>query len=498
MLFNSFHFLLFFPIVVFIYFKTPQRYKWVWLLLASYYFYMSWNAKYLLLIVFSTLIDYFASLKMGNIPEKKNRRKYLILSLLTNLGLLFIFKYFNFFSSTTNYLFDSLHIFYHIPKLKILLPVGISFYTFQTLSYTIDVYKGEIKPEKHLGIFAVYVSFFPQLVAGPIERAKNLLPQFREKFVLNYNDIRYGLTLMLWGFFKKMVIADRLAPLVAPVYSNPEHYDGINSLIATYFFAFQIYCDFSGYSDIAIGASLIMGFRLMQNFRRPYFAASVQEFWSRWHISLSTWFRDYVYIPLGGNRVSNAKWYFNIMLVFVVSGLWHGAYYTFIIWGFLHGFYILFGRVTLNFRQKISALIGLDKFPKLIKFFNITITFHLVLFAWIFFRAAYITHAKIIIKNILSIDFKSIKSLSAHFINSFGGLNILDGSLLTMYETRVAIFAVLIMESVHYLQEHNSPLVRDIGNKPTWYRWSGYIVFALLILLFGKFTEEQQFIYFQF
>ena len=236
MLFNSFHFLLFFPIVVFVYFKTPQKYKWVWLLLASYYFYMSWNAKYLLLIVFSTLVDYFASLKMGSIPEKKKRRKYLILSLLTNLGLLFTFKYFNFFSNTTNYLFDYLNIFYHIPKLKILLPVGISFYTFQTLSYTIDVYKGEIKPEKHLGIFAVYVSFFPQLVAGPIERAKNLLPQFREKFVLNYNDIRYGLTLMLWGFFKKMVIADRLAPLVDPVYSNPEQYDGINSLIATYFF----------------------------------------------------------------------------------------------------------------------------------------------------------------------------------------------------------------------------------------------------------------------
>ena len=498
MLFNSFHFLLFFPIVVFVYFKTPQKYKWVWLLLASYYFYMSWNAKYLLLIVFSTLVDYFASLKMGSIPEKKKRRKYLILSLLTNLGLLFTFKYFNFFSTTTNYLFDYLDIFYHIPKLKILLPVGISFYTFQTLSYTIDVYKGEIKPEKHLGIFAVYVSFFPQLVAGPIERAKNLLPQFREKFVLNYNDIRYGLILMLWGFFKKMVIADRLAPLVDPVYSNPEQYDGINSLIATYFFAFQIYCDFSGYSDIAIGASLIMGFRLMQNFRRPYFAASVQEFWGRWHISLSTWFRDYVYIPLGGNRVSHAKWYFNIMLVFVVSGLWHGAYYTFIIWGFLHGFYILFGRVTLKFRQKITALVGLDKFPNLIKFFNITITFHLVLFAWIFFRASYITHAKIIIKNILSIDFASIKDLATHFITSAGGLHILDGSLLTMYETRVAVIAVLIMEGIHYLQESNHRLITDIANKPTWYRWSGYIAFALLVLLFGKFAEEQQFIYFQF
>ena len=271
----------------------------------------------------------------------------------------------------------------------------------------------------------------------------------------------------------------------------------IRSLPLT-FFAFQIYCDFSGYSDIAIGASLIMGFRLMQNFRRPYFAASVQEFWGRWHISLSTWFRDYVYIPLGGNRVSNAKWYFNIMLVFVVSGLWHGAYYTFIIWGFLHGFYILFGRVTLNFRQKITALVGLDKFPRLIKFLNITITFHLVLFAWIFFRASYITHAKIIIKNILSIDFASINDLATHFITSFGGLHILEGSLLTMYETRVAVIAVLIMEGIHYLQENNHRLITDIANKPTWYRWSGYIAFALLVLLFGKFAEEQQFIYFQF
>ncbi|MDN5203123.1 MBOAT family O-acyltransferase [Fulvivirgaceae bacterium BMA10] len=498
MIFNSFHFLIFFPIVVFIYFKTPQRWRWVHLLAASYYFYMAWNPTYILLIMGSTLIDYFVSLKMSEISEKRKRRKYLLLSLLSNLGLLFTFKYFNFFSSTGNLLFEKLSIFYHFPKLSVLLPVGISFYTFQTLSYTIDVYHGKIKPEKHLGIFAVYVSFFPQLVAGPIERARNLLPQFRQKFKFNYEYVRYGLILMLWGFFKKVVIADRLATFVDPIYDNPTAHNGVESLIATYFFAFQIFCDFSGYSDIAIGAALILGFKLMQNFRRPYFAQSIQEFWGRWHISLSTWFRDYLYIPLGGNRVSKVRWLINIMIVFLVSGLWHGAYYTFIIWGFLHGFYIVMGHLTSKARKKVLDATGLVNFPRFIKFINILITFHLALFAWIFFRAKYITDAKTIISNILNIKFNELSNVLTHFVLSLGELKILKSDVFTLYESRIAIYALLIMEAVHFLQERNFDLKNNLLGRPVIQRWSAYMLFTLMVIFFGKFSEEQQFIYFQF
>ncbi len=468
------------------------------LLLASYYFYMSWNPAYIILIISSTLIDYFASLKMSKIDERKKRRIYLALSIITNLGLLFTFKYYNFFSMTANLALDKFGLFYHLPKLKVLLPVGISFYTFQTLSYTIDVYYDKIKPEKHLGIFAVYVSFFPQLVAGPIERAKNLLPQFREKYTFNYEQIRSGLLLMAWGFFKKLIIADRVAAFVDPVYADPAQYNGVESLVATYFFAFQIYCDFSGYSDIAIGAALIMGFKLMQNFRRPYFAQSVQEFWGRWHISLSTWFRDYLYIPLGGNRVSKWRWLLNLMIVFVVSGLWHGAYFTFIIWGFLHGFYLIFAILTKPFKDRLLSITGLVKFPRLIKYTNIIITFHLVLFAWIFFRADYISYAKIIINNILSIDMASLISFGQHLITSFGELKILDAGAVTLYETRIAFFAILGMEIIHLLQERNLKFSNAIFNKPRWVRWSGYIAFALILILFGKFSDNVQFIYFQF
>lgn len=498
MIFNSFHFLLFFPIVAFIYYVIPQKRRWALLLVASYYFYMSWNPAYIVLIITSTLIDYFAALKMDGIAEKKKRRIYLVLSLFTNLGLLFVFKYFNFFSLSANLILDQVNIFYHFPKLKFLLPVGISFYTFQTLSYTIDVYNDKIKPEKHLGIFAVYVSFFPQLVAGPIERAKNLLPQFREQYVFSYEQIRSGLLLMAWGFFKKIVIADRIAAFVDPVYADPAQYNGIESLVATYFFAFQIYCDFSGYSDIAIGAALVMGFKLMQNFRRPYFAQNIQEFWGRWHISLSTWFRDYVYIPIGGNRVAKWRWLVNLMIVFLVSGLWHGAYFNFIIWGFLHGFYLVFAILTKPIKEAVLKSTGLINFPKLIKYANVFITFHLVLFAWIFFRADYISHAKIIIKNILTINWENLSQFFQHLVLSLGELKILDASAVTLFETRIGLYAILGMEILHLLQEKNLKLENRLFQKPKWIRWTGYIAFALLLLLFGKFTNNVQFIYFQF
>ena len=333
MLFNSVEFLLFFPIVVSLYLLIKHSQRWVLLLVASYYFYMAWKPEYILLIVASTFIDYFCGRKMGSIEEKKKRRPYLYLSLLTNLGILFTFKYFDFFTDSLQGLSEYFHLPYESPALQLILPMGISFYTFQTMSYSVDIYQGKLKPEKHFGIFALFVSFFPQLVAGPIERASNLLPQFHKPFTFDRKKAVSGLQLMLWGMFKKVVVADRLAFLVNAVYDQPGEYEGFTLFLATIFFAFQIYCDFSGYSDIAIGAARILGFDLMKNFDTPYSARNVSEFWRRWHISLSTWFKDYVYIPLGGNRVVKWRWYYNLMITFLVSGLWHGANWTFVIWG---------------------------------------------------------------------------------------------------------------------------------------------------------------------
>ena len=320
MLFNSLHFLIFFPIVIVIYFCIPHKYRWILLLFASYYFYMSWKAEYVILILISTIIDYFVAIKISREDNEKMRKIYLLLSIITNIGLLISFKYLNFISSSVSEFLQLFSIQFSPIILDVLLPVGISFYTFQTLSYTIDVYRRRIKPERHFGIFAVYVSFFPQLVAGPIERGKNLLPQFLEKHYFDYIRVTNGLKLMLWGFFKKIVIADRLAVVVNAVYNNPTEFTGAPLILATVFFAFQIYCDFSGYSDIAIGTAQVMGYNLMDNFKRPYFAGSISEFWQRWHISLSTWFRDYLYIPLGGSRVSIPRWYFNLIIIFIVSG----------------------------------------------------------------------------------------------------------------------------------------------------------------------------------
>ncbi|HOD52534.1 MAG TPA: MBOAT family O-acyltransferase, partial [Candidatus Hydrogenedentes bacterium] len=335
MLFNSLQFVVFFPIVVMVYFALPFRFRWAFLLAASYYFYGCWRANYLVLLFASTILDYVAGLGIGSTNNPRVRTLFLLMSLIGNFGMLFTFKYFNFFTSNFEFLFD----FYRIPKpaLQVLLPVGISFYTFQTLSYTIDVYRGEQKPERHFGYFALYVTFFPQLVAGPIERSTRLLPQFFVKHDFDYERLRSGLLIMMVGFFKKLVIADRLSIYVDEVYNNPGKYHGLPVIAATYFFAFQIFCDFAGYSDIAIGSARIMGFELMQNFRRPYFATSISDFWRRWHISLSTWMRDYLYVALGGNRVSKLKWYRNLILTFVLSGLWHGAAWTFVIWGFFHG-----------------------------------------------------------------------------------------------------------------------------------------------------------------
>ena len=479
MLFNSIEFIFFFPITVILYFSLPPKYRWVLLLVASYYFYMSWRPEYALLILGSTLVDYIASIQMGKYKERRKRTPFLLFSLFTNLGLLFTFKYFNFFS-------QSLHGFYALfvhdaapVSLHVLLPVGISFYTFQTLSYTIDVYRGDREPEKHFGIFAVYVSFFPQLVAGPIERSTTLLPQFRKTMYPDYQNIKRGLQLAAWGFLKKVVIADNLAIYVNAAYNNPADQPGLKLLLATYFFAFQIYCDFSGYSDIAIGTARVFGYEFMNNFERPYFSKSIHEFWRRWHISLSSWFRDYLYIPLGGNRVSKLRVQFNVFTVFLVSGLWHGANWTFVFWGALHGFYLLFSRWTHTLRDKFNNFTGLANHTGLHRLFKIIITFHLVLFAWIFFRAQSVNEAFIIISHIA-------RDLTHN----------LPENLALLPKPRFYAFLVLFLIGAETVQEMGNIRVW-INERPLMVRWFLYYALLIFIYLAGQF-HEQQFIYFQF
>lgn len=487
MLFNSLQYLIFFPLVVGAFFALPHRYRWLLLLAASYYFYMCWKPEYAVLIFVSTLIDYWAALQMGKTGERRKRRKYLVLSLVANLGILFSFKYFNFFNDSIRALCDSVNIFYGVSALDLLLPVGISFYTFQTLSYTIDVYKGTRQPERHFGIFAVYVSFFPQLVAGPIERSTRLMPQFFEKKKFEYDRVVSGLQLVLWGLFKKIVIADRLAVYVNQVYNHPGDFSGGPLILATYFFAFQIYCDFSGYSDIAIGSARILGFDLMQNFRRPYFAQSITDFWQRWHISLSTWFRDYLYIPLGGNRVVKWRWYYNLMIVFLLSGLWHGANWTFLIWGALHGGYMVVSNWTKPLRTMLTHKLNLN--PRLLQFARIVFTFHLVLFAWVFFRANSMSDAIQILTRMPAIDFQN---LAANLTTGFYSHDLSRG----WFDLSVAFGLIGLLTVVQWYQ-HRGGLQLNFAQRPTWQRWSIYYAAVIGIILLGVY-EHAEFIYFQF
>ena len=402
MVFHSMPFLYFFAILMVIYFAIPFRVRWVLLLGASGYFYLCWRAEYILVLLCSTLTTYYFGMRLGRAEIPSTRKRILLFALFYHIGVLFLFKYFDFFNNSLKNLFDRFNLFYGVPAFNLLQPIGISFYTFKSISYCLDVYRGELKPEHHLGKLALYIAFFPQLLAGPIERATRLLPQFYQKFNFDDRRVSDGLKLMLWGFFQKMVIADNLAVLVDSVYNHPYQYQGMGLTLATFFYCFQIYCDFSGYSDIAIGAAQIMGYQTMDNFNRPYFSSSIGEFWRRWHISLSTWLRDYLYIPLGGNRVSRSRFYFNLMAVFLICGLWHGANWTFVIWGGLHGFYLVFSNLTQKIRGEIIRRIGLDRTPIFHRALKLGITFLLVCFAWIFFRANTVSDSLYIISHLFS------------------------------------------------------------------------------------------------
>ena len=484
MLFNSFDYLIFFPVVVVAYFAIPHRHRWKLLLVASYYFYMSWKAEYVLLIVCSTGVDYWAGLRMGTAPDRSGRRVFLGLSLASNLGLLFAFKYANFFNDSFRAVLEQFSIGYHAPAFDVLLPVGISFYTFQTLSYTIDVYRGDREPERHLGIFALYVSFFPQLVAGPIERSTRLLPQFLKEHALSYERVADGLQLILWGLFKKLVIADRLAIYVDRVYAEPGAYQGLPIWIATYFFAFQIYCDFSGYSDIAVGSGKVLGFDIMDNFNRPYSARTIRDFWRRWHISLSTWFRDYVYLPLGGNRVKVMRWYVNLFIVFTVSGLWHGAAWNFVIWGALHGLFLISAIASAPLRDRIPDAVGLRGSSPAGQAVQVMVTFHLVLLAWVFFRAASFTDAMLVFSGM--VDFSSTTF-------TLEALNVAYSSNLDL---ALAVLLIAFMEAVQLMQARGNVRGALLRRSPVL-RWSFYYALASAVVFLGVF-QHVEFIYFQF
>lgn len=483
MLFHSLEFIIFFPVVVAIYFLAPLRFRQFFLLLASYYFYMCWKAEYAVLILLSTGIDYVAALRMHKTSGRGLRKMWLGFSLAANLGVLFFFKYANFFSASARSLLQQANIFYEFPLFDILLPVGISFYTFQTLSYTIDVYRGEKTPERNFIKFALYVTFFPQLVAGPIERSTRLLPQFDRVQKFDANRVVSGLRLMLWGFFKKLVIADRLALYVNEVYNNPADYTGLPVILATYFFAFQIYCDFSAYSDIAIGAARVLGFDLMKNFRQPYLAQSIGEFWKRWHISLSTWFRDYLYIPLGGNRVGKLRWYYNLMAVFVISGLWHGANWTFVVWGALHGSYFVLSLLTQKLRAHWVQVLRLNAHPRFHTVLKMAITFHLVLLAWIFFRANSLTEALLLLQQIFRLELTAEHLMSANIALNLGDFAIAFASLggLLLFD---------LLDAQGRLGPRLLTLARPL-------RWAVYYSLILAVVLFGVY-QHIEFIYFQF
>jgi alginate O-acetyltransferase complex protein AlgI len=481
MLFNSFQFLFFFIIVTSLYFYLPYNKRWFLLLAASCYFYMAFVPIYILILGFTIVIDYYAGIWIENATGAR-RKLFLTCSLIANIGVLAIFKYYNFLNDNFSFLMQGFGADNPIPYLSILLPVGLSFHTFQAMSYTIEVYRGNEKAERHFGIYALYVMFYPQLVAGPIERPQNLLYQFRQKHDFDYTGVTSGLRLMLWGLFKKVVIADRLAIAVDAVYNNPQEHSNANLILATFYFAFQIFCDFSGYSDMAIGAARVMGFKLMNNFNGPYHAKSVQEFWSKWHISLSTWFKDYLYIPLGGNRVSVPRWCFNTFIVFLISGLWHGASWNFVIWGALHGFYIIFASLTSKPREAINSALGINKLPYLKTF----TTFILVSFAWIFFRADTFETAKYIISH-LGLGVQEIYTSVISKQPAFDYLGI---------SKIFALSLILFLEIVNYLKI-NYNISNWFTKQPLAVRWSVYFILVFTIMAFGVF-DDRQFIYFQF
>lgn len=492
MLFNSIDFLMFFPAVTIIFFLIPKRLRHVWLLVASYYFYMSWQPGYAVLIAVSTMITFSGGLLIEKMKKKQGKRLVLAFSLIGNLLILAVFKYADFGLQTLSGIASRLGLGTIDRRLDLLLPVGISFYTFQALSYTMDVYREDIKAERNLIRYALFVSFFPQLVAGPIERSGNLLSQIqkvKEIKLWNFERVRDGLLLMFWGLFQKLVIADRAAILVNRVYGNYNDYSKYGFFeiaIATVLFAFQIYCDFGGYTSIARGAAQVMGFSLMQNFRQPYLATSIKDFWRRWHISLTSWFTDYLYIPLGGSRKGIVRQYFNILVVYGISGLWHGASWNFVVWGVLHAFYQIIGNIKGRAKSRLGIVWGgysEDTFSR--KLGRGLVTFILVDFAWIFFASNGLRHAYYIIRQMFTV----FKTTGIYEI----GLD--RGNWFMLF------FGMMILMAVDIVHERGKSVFSFVNRQMLWFRWLLYLGLIWSTILFGIYGigyDSSQFIYFQF
>lgn len=507
MQFNSVHFMIFYPVVIILYFFAPKKLRNVCLLVASYYFYISWNPTYALLIGLSTLVTFVCGIGIEKIqiltkngsPYKEGRGRgkashILAAGLIINLSILGIYKYGNFFLDSVVYVMQIFHMDGIQVRMDLLLPVGISFYTFQAVGYVIDVYRGRVRAEKNLITYALFVSFFPQLVAGPIERSENLLRQMRSIETIklwNARRVTAGAILMIWGLFMKMVIADRISILVNTVFDQYRLYGGTELIVAAIGFSIQIYCDFASYSLIAIGSARVMGFELMENFNTPYFAVSIRDFWSRWHISLSTWFRDYVYIPLGGNRKGRLRKAMNVMTVFLISGLWHGAAWKFVVWGGIHGFYQVMEDILSEPAKRICEKWKVKTACFSYRLLRTAIAFCMVVFAWIFFRADTITDALRFIKRIWE------KPTPWILLN--GGIYDLG---LDRVEMNILVFSLLLLvlvDLVRYIKKQTIDMF--LMDQNIWFEWAVIIGLILMLFVFGEYGpafDAQQFIYFQF
>ena len=518
MLFNSVQFYIFFLVISVLYFVCTHKIKKNWasqllLLAASLFFYACWNPAYILLILTSVIVTWLSGLLMGKVElsDSKNKiskkRFILVCSLVLNLLILFFFKYFNFFSETVSFVFGRIGVAYRIPAINVLLPVGISFYTFQALGYSIDVYKGRVAPEKNILTYALFVTFFPQLVAGPIERTENLLPQFKVDHEFDYDRVTDGLKMMAYGMFKKVVVSAQLAKYVDRVYADIAGSSGTAVAIATVFFAFQILCDFSGYSDIAIGVAKVLGFNLMQNFERPYFSKSIAEFWRRWHISLSTWFKDYVYIPLGGSRCSTARRCFNLFITFLISGLWHGAAFHFVIWGALHGLYQVAGVLTKPFRKALLGKAGIisedGNTKRWWQFVQVAFTFVLVCFAWIFFRASTTADSLLAVQKVLQFPKEIIQSVTGLLNGTIGfgegffrpyTLGLKKITLLSC----VLYIAVITVISFITRTRNGREIIKEKSLPVRWFLYYAVVGVVFYFMVDAGLFEAAEFIYFQF
>ncbi len=480
MLFNSIEFAIFFPVVTVVFYLLSQRWRVPWLLAASCFFYMAFIPAYILILAVTILIDFVAGIYLERIEDQGKRKTLLWVSIVSTCTVLFIFKYFSFFTGSFVGLAGLVGLRLPRPVVSIILPIGLSFHTFQSLSYVVEVYRRKQRAERNFIVYATYVMFFPQLVAGPIERPQNLLHQFREWHAFHYADIVSGLQRMAWGFFKKLVVADRLALYVNDVYATPRNFNGLQLTLATFFFAYQIYCDFSGYTDIALGTAQVLGFHLMENFKTPYYSLSVSEFWRRWHISLSTWFRDYVYIPLGGNRVSKDRHIANLLFTFSISGLWHGANWNYVLWGFMNGAYLVTGWLTKDWRDKLYGSIGLHEHTLIRRTIMLLTTFTLTCLAWIVFRARNMGDAYYVF---------------THLASGWNFHEIATEQFL-LRQLPVAVAAILALE-IGQLWNSAVPVPSLLARMPMAARWALYASFVMTVVMFGIY-KQTQFIYFQF